>query len=103
MGDAAVVTAETDVGYEDVAPASGESAAAAQGGAAHTVGDAAVVIAETDDDYEDAAPASGESAAAAQGSAANTEIELSDAVFTDILPAHILMNCGCWKGCVPIN
>ena len=102
MGDAVVVIAETDVGYEDVAPASGESAAAAQGGAAHTVGDAAV-IAETDVGYEVAAPASGESAAAAQGSAANTEIELSDAVFTDILPAHILMNCGCWKGCVPIN
>ena len=40
--DAAVVLAETDVGYEDAAPASGESAAAAQGSAAHTVGDAAV-------------------------------------------------------------
>ena len=52
MGDAAVVTAETDVGYEDVAPASGESAAAAQGGAAHTVGDAAV-LAETDSESTD--------------------------------------------------
>jgi len=60
------------------------------------------VIAETDVGYVGVAPAAGESAAPARRAAANTAIELPDA-FTDIVPAHVLMNCGCWKGCVPIN